>query len=278
MAIPLTSNKLFTRSNVLGWICLIILILTVSIVVYYRVRMQTTIGPFWDTYSFLDNALEYAGMGTGYIELDRSPFLPFLTSILFRMGFVSEMAISLMEGLIFIFGVTGLYLLLKLRFNPLESLAGSTIYISFPVILAWLGIGYLDIAAVALSIWAVYLTILAVKKKPKIFLSSLSHGHDGIFNPFYCRIPIIPHHTLHINWWQLPPEPERDDHGSNLQYLNYNSLPGIHVPESRGPLHHLHQPPQHTIRVTIRTRCLLNRSTVLLENNGPVHIHPRISP
>lgn len=169
MAIPLTSNKLFTRSNALNWICLLILILTVSIVVYYRVRMQTTIGPFWDTYSFLDNALEYAGMGTGYIELDRSPFLPFLTSLLFRMGFVSEVAIYVVEGLIFIFGVIGLYLLLKLRFNPLESLAGSTIYISFPVILVWLGIGYLDIAAVALSIWAVYLTILAVKKNPRYF-------------------------------------------------------------------------------------------------------------
>ncbi|HII83872.1 MAG TPA: glycosyltransferase family 39 protein, partial [Methanobacterium subterraneum] len=115
------------------------------------------------------NALEYAGMGTGYIELDRSPFLPFLTSLVFRMGFVSEIAIYMVEGLIFIFGVIGLYLLLKLRFNPLESLAGSTIYISFPVILVWLGIGYLDIAAVAFSIWAVYLTVLAVKKNPKYF-------------------------------------------------------------------------------------------------------------
>jgi hypothetical protein len=131
--------------------------------------MQITIGPFWDTYSFLANALEYAGMGTGYIELDRSPFLPFLTSLLFRMGFVSEVAIYVVEGLIFIFGTIGLYLLLKLRFNPVESLAGSTIYISFPVILAWLGVGYLDISAVAFSIWAVYLTVLAVKKNPKYF-------------------------------------------------------------------------------------------------------------
>lgn len=168
MGDTLTRN-IFNRSNYLNWICLLFLILTVSTVVYYRVQMQIIIGPFWDTYSFLANALEYAGMGTGYIELDRSPFLPFLTSLIFRMGFVSEMAIYILEGLIFIFGIIGLYLLLKLRFNPLESLAGSTIYISFPVVLAWLGIGYLDIAAVALSIWAVYLTVLAVKKNPKYF-------------------------------------------------------------------------------------------------------------
>ncbi|MCC7560780.1 MAG: glycosyltransferase family 39 protein [Methanobacterium sp.] len=168
MGDTLTRN-IFNRSNYLNWICLLFLILTVSTVVYYRVQMQIIIGPFWDTYSFLANALEYAGMGTGYIELDRSPFLPFLTSLIFRMGFVSEMAIYILEGLIFIFGIIGLYLLLKLRFNPLESLAGSTIYISFPVILAWLGIGYLDIAAVAFSIWAVYLTVLAVKKNPKYF-------------------------------------------------------------------------------------------------------------
>ena len=192
MAIPLTSNKLFTRSNALNWICLLILILTVSIVVYYRVRMQTTIGPFWDTYSFLDNALEYAGMGTGYIELDRSPFLPFLTSLVFRMGFVSEVAIYMVEGLIFIFGIIGLYLLLKLRFNPLESLAGSTIYISFPVILVWLGIGYLDIAAVALSIWAVYLTALAVKKNPRYFYLALPMAMMAFLTRFTAGFLLFP--------------------------------------------------------------------------------------
>ncbi|MBF4475270.1 glycosyltransferase family 39 protein [Methanobacterium formicicum] len=159
----------YIRSHGLNLICLVILLITLFLVVYYRLKLQMSIGPFWDTYSFLDNALEYAGIGTGYIELDRSPFLPFLTSLLFRAGFVSEMAIYLVDGIIFILGVVGLYHLLRLRFNSLESLAGCAVYISFPVILAWLGVGYLDIAAVSFSIWAIYTTVLAVKKNPRYF-------------------------------------------------------------------------------------------------------------
>jgi len=173
MAIILTSIKFptaqFTRVNRLNLICIIILLVTVSLVVYFRIKMQITISPFWDTYAYLANALEFAGLGTGYLELDRPPLLPFLTSILFRMGFVSEVAIYLVDGIIFIFGTIGLYLFLKLRFNSVESLAGATVFISFPLTLAWLGLGYVDLAAVSFSIWAMYTTVLAVQKNPKFF-------------------------------------------------------------------------------------------------------------
>lgn len=165
-----TLNKnILTRSNLLNWICLSILLLTVSLVVYYRIKMQISIGPFWDTYAYLSNALEYAGMGTGYTELDRPPFLPFLTSLLFRLGFISEVAIYLVEGLLFIFGVIGLYIFFKLRFNPVECLAGALVFVSFPITLAWLGVGYVDLSAVSLSIWALYTTVLAVNRNPKFF-------------------------------------------------------------------------------------------------------------
>lgn len=173
-AIILTETKLpalkkYIKANILPCILLLILVVTVGLVVYYRLKLQLTIGPFWDTYAYLSNALEFAGIGTGYYELDRPPFLPFLTSLLFRIGFVSEVAIYIVDGLIFIFGVIGLYLLFNLRFNPLESFAGTTLYISFPLILSWLGLGYVDIAAVSFSIWAVYTTVLAVRKNPKFF-------------------------------------------------------------------------------------------------------------
>lgn len=150
-------------------ILFVILTIIVSWIVYTRIKLQINIGPFWDTYAYLANALEFAGKSTGYYELDRPPLLSFLTSIIFRLGYVSEVAIYIMDGLIFIFGVIGLYFFFNLRFTSIQSFAGCLVYVSFPMILAWLSIGYVDIAAVSFSIWALYLTVLAVKKNPKLF-------------------------------------------------------------------------------------------------------------
>ena len=149
-------------------------------------------GPGWDTYAFLDNALEYAGMGTGYIELDRSPVLPFLTSLVFRAGFVSELSIYLVEGILFILGVVGFYCLLRLRFNSLESLAGCAVYISFPVILSWLGVGYLDISSVSISIWAIYTTVLAVKRNPRYFYLAFPLAMIAFLTRFTAGFVVFP--------------------------------------------------------------------------------------
>lgn len=186
------TRNIFTRSKALNWICLLILILTVSLVVYYRVQMQITIGPFWDTYSYLVNALEFAGMGTGYFELERAPLIPFLTSLLFRMGLVSELAIYIVDGLIFIFGALGLYQLFKLRFNPVESLAGTTLYISFPLILGWLGLGYVDLASVSFSIWALYATVLAVDHNPKYFYLAFPLAMAAFLTRFTAGFVVFP--------------------------------------------------------------------------------------
>ncbi|WP_281774453.1 glycosyltransferase family 39 protein [Methanobacterium formicicum] len=182
----------FTDSKALNWICLVLLVLTASLVVYYRLKMQMTIGPFWDTYAYLANALEYAGMGTGYMELDRPPLLPFLTSLIFRMGFVSEVAIYLVDGLLFILGSIGLYQLFKLRFNPLESLAGSLLFISFPITLAWLGVGYVDMAAVSFSIWAVYTTVLAVNRNPRFFFLAFPLAMMAFLTRFTAGFIVFP--------------------------------------------------------------------------------------
>nr|WP_243687175.1 glycosyltransferase family 39 protein [Methanobacterium formicicum] len=64
------------------------------------------------------------------------------------MGYVSVDVIFLISGLIFILGVIGLYLLLKERFDPTKSLAGSLIFISLPVIMAWAVSGGIDLPGV----------------------------------------------------------------------------------------------------------------------------------
>ena len=149
---------------------LILLIIITVAVTAYKIKIQMEIGLMWDAFSFLTNAQFFAGHGF-HIELIRPVFLSFVSSLLFRMGYVSTVTISIVDGAFFVLGVIGLFLLLKQRFNDLQSLLGSLIFISFPVVLLWVGVGYTDIASTSLSIWALYFTVLAVKKNPKFFYS-----------------------------------------------------------------------------------------------------------
>ena len=159
------------RYNV-SLISLALLITVVSLITYYRIKIQMDLGPIWDTYDFLSDALLFAGQGTGYSDLTRPPLLPFLTSIFFRLGYVSSAAIFVVDGLLFIFGVAGLFLLLKLRFNDMESFLGSLLYATFPIVISFAGVGLSDIPSVSFSIGAVYFTILAVKSNSKFFYLS----------------------------------------------------------------------------------------------------------
>ena len=131
--------------------------------------IQIEVGPMWDTFDFLSNALVFAGQGTGYADLNRPPFLPFLTSLFFRLGYVSPTVIFALDGAIFVFGVIGFYFLLKTRFGDLESLLGALIFTTFPVVLSFAGSGLTDVPSLSFSIWAIYFTVLAVKKNSKFF-------------------------------------------------------------------------------------------------------------
>ncbi len=77
-----------------------------------------------------------------------------------------------MDGVLFIFGVIGLYLLLKIRFNDLESFLGALLYATFPIVLTIVGVGFSDLASVSFTIWAFYFTVLAVKNDSRFFYLS----------------------------------------------------------------------------------------------------------
>lgn len=124
-----------------------------------------------DVLVYLTNALAFAGERvTSSNTLYLSPVICFLTSILFRLGLKGEIAIYIVTGLFAIFGNIGLYLLLKNKFSPLLSLTGSVLFSSFSLNLLWLANGTLDIPAVALSIWVILFTIIAVDKNEKFYL------------------------------------------------------------------------------------------------------------
>ena len=131
--------------------------------------IQIEIGPIWDTCDFLSNALVFSGQGTGYADLTRPPFLSFLTSLFFRLGYVSPTVIFALDGAIFVFGVIGFYLLLKIRFNDIESFLGTLLFVTFPIVLCFAGSGLTDVPSLSFSIWAIYFTVLAVKENSKFF-------------------------------------------------------------------------------------------------------------
>jgi hypothetical protein len=149
------------------WAYSIILIAFAIIFTIYLVQVQIKIGViYWDVYLYLNNALMFAGLGEGY-KIYLSPLIPFLTSLLYRAGFVYQASLYSVTGLIFILGIYGMYLLLNLRFTHLKSFAGAIIFASASVILPWSVSGTLDVPAICFSIWTIFLTIYGLEKNNK---------------------------------------------------------------------------------------------------------------
>ncbi|WP_461462652.1 glycosyltransferase family 39 protein [Methanobrevibacter sp.] len=126
---------------------------------------------FGDVYSYLIAALRFSGVSIdGYQQVNNlAPFIPFLTSLLFRLGFVGSSSIFFITGVFYFLGGVFFYKLLRLRFNNLYSIFGAVLYGSCTVNLIWQATAIVDIPAVALSIIAIYSIMMAVDKNQKYF-------------------------------------------------------------------------------------------------------------
>lgn len=175
-----------------SYIVLVTLILVVSLITYFRVSNQIGIGPASDTCDFLSNALVFAGQSGVYSDLIRPPFFSFLLSLIFRLGYISSIPIFVLDGLFYFFGVIGLYLLLKLRFNAIESFLGALLFATFPEILYVMGFGLSDIASTSLTILTIYFTILAIKKNSKFFYLSFPLAMLAFLTRYNSALIIFP--------------------------------------------------------------------------------------
>lgn len=162
------SSKLTVIRKYSDHILLASLILIVSIVAYYRLLVQFDIGPFSDSCDFLCNAFVFAG-NTGYFDPSRPPFFSFLIYLIFKAGFVSTEVIFILDCLMYILGVIGLFFLFKLFFNGIQSFIGSLLFATFPIIVVVMSAGFSDLPSVAITIWTFYFLILAVKKDSRFF-------------------------------------------------------------------------------------------------------------
>ncbi|MDO5850648.1 MAG: hypothetical protein Q4P14_05470, partial [Methanobacteriaceae archaeon] len=101
-------------------IIVVLFAIIVSFSIIYINSSSNILGSSYrDAYLYLIQALKWSGYNiTGYDYVNYlSPLIPFLTAILFKLGFVSESSLFLTSGIFYIFGIIGIYYLLKLRFN-----------------------------------------------------------------------------------------------------------------------------------------------------------------
>ncbi|MBQ9025346.1 MAG: glycosyltransferase family 39 protein [Methanobrevibacter sp.] len=149
----------------------LITLISLALVIYY-INFNVNLGIYCsDVYVYLLNAQYFAGTNihaTNNIFL--SPIICFLTSLLFDIGFVDRISIYVVTGILAIAGNIGLYLLLRLRFDKLLSFTGTIVYTTLALNLAWLANGSLDIPAVSITIWIVYLSLLAMKNEAKYYV------------------------------------------------------------------------------------------------------------
>ena len=184
--------KNFLKRNVNSIIYLLILTAIVGLISYYRVLVQMDMGPVTDSFDFLSNALVFSGQGTGYSDLLRPPLFSFIIALFFRMGYVYPSTIFVLDAVLYVFGVIGMYVLLKIKFNDLESFLGALLYATFPVVLKILGFGFSDLVSVSFTIWAIYFMVLAVKMDSKFFYLSFPFAMFAFLSRYNSGLLIFP--------------------------------------------------------------------------------------
>jgi len=162
-------TEIYSRLKDLYQYTLFKLLIITIIITTYLIIDQVYLGvPYYDVYVYLNNALIFAGIPVGNISvIYLSPLMPILTSLFFRAGLISVNTIFILDGIVFIFGVIGLYLLFRERFTEIQSTVGCLIFISFPLIYSWAVSGGIDVPGISFSIWVIYILVLGAKKNPK---------------------------------------------------------------------------------------------------------------
>ena len=164
-----------------------LLILTVFsiLITYTLINFNQVLGIYCsDVFIYLSNSLVFAGYQSSVLYLYLSPVICILTAILFKLGFLSEISLYIVTGIFCIFANIGIYVLLKNKFSSLLSLCGAFLFGSFSLTLLWWANGTLDVPAVALSIWTIIFTILAVDKDSKYYMIAIPFFILAVFTRY----------------------------------------------------------------------------------------------
>jgi 4-amino-4-deoxy-L-arabinose transferase-like glycosyltransferase len=128
--------------------------------------------PMWDAYSFLLNALTFAGRDFAYFEKARAPLLPFLVSLAFRAGYVQVEVIMLIDAAFAVAGALLMYALVRRKYDQGAAFLAGLFFICPMVMVDWIAQGYADIASITLSVAAVACFVKGVDGDPRWHLLS----------------------------------------------------------------------------------------------------------
>lgn len=165
------------------------LLLASSVITVKMIEFNLSIPMFCsDVIVYMVNALNFANMNNQGLlssySMFISPVICFITSILIRFSIPPNLSIFIVTGAFGIAGNLGLYLLFKNRFSRLLSLLGALFYSSLSLTLFWWANGTVDTSAVAVSIWIIVFTILAVDLNPRYYLIALPLFVVGFFTRY----------------------------------------------------------------------------------------------
>jgi 4-amino-4-deoxy-L-arabinose transferase-like glycosyltransferase len=110
----------------------------------------------------------------------------------------------MIDGVIFIFGVIGFYLLLRERFNEIQSSIGCIIFLSFPLIYSWAVSGGIDVPGISFSIWALYFLVKGVRENNKylyLVLPMLSVAFLTRYTSIMLIFPILLYLLINNNFF-----------------------------------------------------------------------------
>jgi len=171
----------------------ILTIITTAVAIILSAVQITRGVNYFDVFTYLNVALQYSGVISGSTSMASvPPLMPFLTSLVFRTGFISSSVIIILNAIIFIFGVIGLYLLLKQRFDEIQSFTACLIYISLPLVFSWAASGSIDVPAISFSIWTLYFMVRGLEKNPKYLYLVIPLLAMGILTRYTTALLIIP--------------------------------------------------------------------------------------
>ena len=130
---------------------------------------QNIIGiSYWDIFVYLNNAMLFSHINIGS-QLSVPPILSLITSIPFQMGFISELTLFCVSGVLFVFLMIGIYLLFNYRFKREYSFIASIIFSMTSLVVTWAVSGSNDLPSLAFAIWAIIFTIKAVNEDFKYY-------------------------------------------------------------------------------------------------------------
>jgi len=152
----------------LKYIIILLIILLVISIPKLLSQYHTGIGN-WDTCLYLENARVFSRMGWGDVP-SIAPVLPMILSKLFLIAkHPYTEAIFNVDVVFYIVGSIGFYLLLRQRFNHLNSFIASIIYATFTLLYSWVAIGGNDIIGTTGTILTIYLVIVAHKYDNRLY-------------------------------------------------------------------------------------------------------------